>query len=102
MMRYLILLLLLTGCTAPLMLTGVGVASVGVTETTGKGIADHAISSANNKDCKIARALKNEEVCQSEVISPPPTVKAPIQVKTEDSDEIAKMEAVFAQRRRNN
>jgi hypothetical protein len=97
-MRYLILLSLLTGCTAPLMLTGVGVASVGVTETTGKGIADHALSSVNNKDCKISRALNNQQVCQE----PPAPAPVPIINKVEESDEIAKMEAVFARRRANN
>ena len=95
-MKYLILLSLLTGCTAPLVLTGVGVASVGVTETTGKGIADHAMSSVNNKDCKIARALRNEQVCQDAPI----LIAVPTVTKSEESNEIAKMEAVFASRRK--
>ena len=44
----------------------VGISSVVSYETTGKGLADHAISAVANKDCKIARVVHNEKVCQTE------------------------------------
>lgn len=56
----------LSGCVAaPLVLTGVGVASVAVNETTGKSITDHTVSAVNNgKDCKVSRMLTDQNVCQ--------------------------------------
>ena len=58
-------LFLLSGCvTAPLLLTGLGVSSVVVNETTGKGIADHAVSTATHQDCRVARAFNDQPVCQ--------------------------------------
>ena len=60
-------LFILSGCvTAPLILTGVGVGSVAVHETTGRTITDHTISSVNGQDCRIVRALKDQAVCQDE------------------------------------
>jgi hypothetical protein len=56
----------LSGCVAaPLVLTGVGVASVAVNETTGKTTTDHIVSALNGKDCRVSRAGK-EEVCQDD------------------------------------
>jgi len=86
-MKYLILLSLLTGCTAPLVLTGVGVAGVGVNETTGKTITDHTLSTVENKDCRLSRMFKNEKTCQDFVVAPP------------EPSESEKIEAVFASRR---
>lgn len=58
---------LLSGCVAaPLVLTGVGAASVAVNETTGKTVSDHIVSSLNGRDCRISRLNKNEEVCQED------------------------------------
>jgi len=59
--------ILLSGCAAPVFLTGIGVASVATNETTGKTITDHAVSSVNGQDCKVSRMFKNETVCQNEV-----------------------------------
>ena len=57
---------LLSGCVAaPLVLTGVGAASVAVNETTGKTATDHVVSAVNGKDCRISRMGK-EDVCQDE------------------------------------
>jgi len=53
--------------TNPVMLTGVGLASVATNETTGKTITDHAISQVKDKDCRVFRALRNEEICQDKV-----------------------------------
>jgi hypothetical protein len=60
--------ILLPGCVAaPVVLTGVGVASVAVNETTGKTITDHTVSSVNGKDCRVVRALKHEDICQPDI-----------------------------------
>lgn len=40
------------------------ISSVVSTETTGKGLADHAISASRGKDCKMSRSIKGEDVCQ--------------------------------------
>ena len=62
----------LTGCAAaPLVVTGLGITSVAVTETTGKTATDHVVSAANGgQDCRVGRTLRNEAMCQA-----PGTVK---------------------------
>ena len=50
------------------MLTGVGIGSVAVSETTGKSVTDHAVSTVNNKDCRVGRAFRNQEMCQPKEI----------------------------------
>jgi hypothetical protein len=40
-----------------------GIGSVAVSEATGKSVTDHTISAVNNKDCRVVRALKSEQVC---------------------------------------
>ena len=58
----------LSGCVAaPLVITGVGVASVASNETTGKSITDHAVSTVKDQDCKLARAFNNQPVCQDPI-----------------------------------
>ena len=59
-------LFLLSGCTAaPLMVTGLGIGSVVVSESTGKSITDHTVSAVNGgKDCKVSRILADQNVCQ--------------------------------------
>ena len=75
----------------------VGIAGVASYETTGKGLADHAISKVADKDCKIARVVHNEQVCQTEpqgsvtVSAPNPPVA---------SNTIARANDVFAARAR--
>jgi hypothetical protein len=59
------LMMCLPGCATPLMLTGFSVGSVAVSEATGKSVTDHAVSAVNNKDCKVIRALQNQEMCQA-------------------------------------
>jgi predicted regulator of amino acid metabolism with ACT domain len=56
----------LSGCVAPVVITGLGVASVATNEATGKGIADHAVSTVRDQDCKIARVLQKQNICQDE------------------------------------
>jgi starvation-inducible outer membrane lipoprotein len=59
-------LFLLSGCAAaPIVITGLGVASVATNETTGKGIADHAISNMTRQDCRIARTVQDQPICQN-------------------------------------
>ena len=63
-------LFLLSGCvTTPLVLTGLGVSSVVVNETTGKGIADHAVSNMTRQDCRIARTMQDQPVCQDPALN---------------------------------
>ena len=60
--------ILLSGCVAaPLVITGVGVASVAVNETTGKTLTDQTVSAVNGQDCRVSRAFKKQTVCQDEV-----------------------------------
>jgi hypothetical protein len=57
--------MLLSGCvTAPLVLTGIGIGSVAVSETTGKSITDHTVSTVSGRDCRVGRAFKNQDMCQ--------------------------------------
>ena len=75
----------------------IGVASVASTEITGKGLADHAISKVADKDCKIARIVHDEKICQKEpqgVV----TVSAPNTPVV--SDAVARANDVFANRAR--
>ena len=57
-------LLMLSGCVAPVVITGLGVASVATNEATGKGMADHAFSAVRDQDCRLSRMLNNEQICQ--------------------------------------
>lgn len=87
-----------------------GISSVVSTETTGKGLTDHAISAAKGQDCKMARGFKGDDVCEPRgtvTVSGPP--KEPIPpVNPENpppkrvvvaSSSVDRMEDVFAQRR---
>jgi predicted regulator of amino acid metabolism with ACT domain len=71
----------------------VGIASVASYETTGKGLADHAISKVADKDCKIARVIHNEKICQ---IEPEGTVT--VSAPTVPGNAIARANDVFAER----
>jgi predicted regulator of amino acid metabolism with ACT domain len=74
-----------------------GISSVVSYETTGKGLADHAISTVANKDCKIARIVHNEQVCQKE---PEGTVTVSSPTPPVASNTIARANDVFAERAR--
>jgi hypothetical protein len=76
----------------------VGIASVVSTETTGKGLADHAISTGANQDCKIARIVHGESVCQPNA-TVTVTVSAPSAPVVMRSTAVSDAERVFAQRR---
>jgi hypothetical protein len=76
----------------------VGVGSVVSYETTGKGLADHAISSVTNKDCKIARVVHNEQVCQTTEPQGSVIVSAPNPPVA--SNTIARANDIFAERAR--
>jgi len=61
----------LSGCVAaPLVLTGVSVGSVAVSETTGKSITDHTVSAVSGgKDCRVGRMFKDQAVCQDKSVA---------------------------------
>jgi hypothetical protein len=62
--------ILLSGCvTAPLVLTGIGIGSVAVSETTGKTITDHTVSTVSGQDCRVGRAFKNQDICQDPTLA---------------------------------
>jgi hypothetical protein len=75
----------------------VGISSVVSYETTGKGLADHAISSVNHKDCKIARVMHNEQVCQSE---PQGSVTVSATSSPMANTTVARANDIFAERAR--
>jgi hypothetical protein len=91
-----LLVFLLQGCAAGLLAASVG--SVAVTETTGKSVTDHAVSTAKNKDCRLSRWLKNEQVCQTEIIVTIPAIIIPISNATSVADSY---EEVLAKRIKN-
>ena len=63
---------LLSGCiAAPLIITGVGAASIAVNETTGKTLTDHTVSTVNGQDCRVSRSFNNQAVCQEENLVKP-------------------------------
>ena len=63
---------------APLVVTGIGIGSVAVTETTGRTATDHVVSAANGgQDCRVGRAFRNEAMCQA-----PGTVKLDVVTTT--------------------
>jgi len=57
----------LQACVAtPLVVTGLGIGGVVVSETTGKTMTDHAVSAANGgQDCRVGRVFKQEDICQA-------------------------------------
>jgi hypothetical protein len=59
-------LFLLSGCAAPVLLTGLGIGSVAVTETTGKTLTDQTVSAINGQDCRVGRMFKDQAVCQDD------------------------------------
>lgn len=59
--------ILLSGCAAPLLLTGLGIGSVAVHETTGKTLTDQTVSAVNGQDCRVSRMFKEQDVCRDEV-----------------------------------
>ena len=62
---FLIIPVLLSGCAAaPLVVTGLSIGSVAVSETTGKSITDHTVSTVARQDCRVGRAFKNQDMCQ--------------------------------------
>jgi hypothetical protein len=88
-----------------------GISSVVSTETTGKGLADHAISASKGKDCKMARGIKGDDVCQphsSVTVESannekpkqdiPPVVPPPKRIVVVQNS-VSQMEDVFAQRK---
>lgn len=78
-----------------------GIASLAVTETTGKGVGDHVVSAYNGQDCRSLRMFKGEPVCQDEVRSSVTVTgaKEPVTVVNSHNNSVADMEAIFARRK---
>jgi len=58
---------LVSGCAAaPIIVTGMSVGSVAISETTGRTATDHAVSAVAQQDCRVGRAFRDEPVCQPE------------------------------------
>lgn len=84
------------------------ISSLVSTEATGKSVTDHAISAYQDRDCKLARSVKGEDICQERgtitVSAPkepvPPVVPTlpPKRVVLVQSA-VDRMEDVFAQRK---
>jgi hypothetical protein len=81
----------------------VGLASMVSVETTGKGLADHTLSAVKDRDCKIVRGIKGEDICQPQA---PETARATVTVSEptapqtiKSSSSVQSMEDVFNQRR---
>jgi predicted regulator of amino acid metabolism with ACT domain len=47
-----------------MLINSLGIASITVQETTGRGIVDHTASAVTKKDCRIPRAFSDQPVCQ--------------------------------------
>ena len=66
---FLVVPILISGCVAaPLVITGVGAASVVTNEATGRTITDHTVSSVSGQDCRVLRVFKDQAVCQPDVL----------------------------------
>ena len=59
------LIVVVSGCstTAAMIYTGVNTAA---SITTGKGFIDNTLSAIKNKDCRIHRLFKGEEICKED------------------------------------
>jgi archaeosine-15-forming tRNA-guanine transglycosylase len=71
-------------------------------ETTGKGLADHTISTMRDQDCKISRSIRGDDICRPTTPEPRATVTVsqptPPQVVKPGSS-VQSMEDVFNQRK---
>jgi hypothetical protein len=87
-----------------------GVSSVVSYETTGKGLSDHVISAVKGQDCKIARSMNGEDICEPRgtvtVSAPPKEPVPPVNPENPPPERIVvvqssvdRMEDVFAQRK---
>jgi len=82
---------LLSGCVAPVVITGIGVASVATNEATGKTMSDHVVSSINGQDCRLSRTGK-EDICQDDY-----TVKLQITNTSAKTTSVADIESKYRQ-----
>ena len=84
-----LLVLYLQGCSGlPMMFAGV--ASLTVSETTGKSVTDNALSAVNDKDCKTLRMFSSDPICQENI----PQVQQPASLNS-----VADMEKIFEERK---
>ena len=63
----LVVVSLLSGCAAaPVIVTGMGIGSVAINETTGRTVSDHAVSAVRDQDCRLGRAFRQQDICQTD------------------------------------
>ena len=56
----------LSGCAIPSAVTSLGYALDGFSYmASGKGVADHALSASQNRDCALLRAVRGAEICNT-------------------------------------
>jgi hypothetical protein len=77
-----------------------GISSIVSYETTGKGLTDHAVSAVANKDCKIARVIHDENICQKEPKGSVTVTSVPAPNGPVASDTVARANDIFAARAR--
>jgi hypothetical protein len=86
-----------------------GISSMVTYETTGKGLADHTISAVKSKDCKMARSIRGEDICQPRGTVTVSSPKEPIPPVTPENPppkrvvvvqtSVDRAEDIFAQRK---
>lgn len=79
-------------------LLAASIASLAITDTTGKGVSDHALSAVAKQDCKISRIVMWDDICQPEgsVVVSSPT--GPVIVLNSNNN-VQAMEVLFEQRK---
>ena len=83
--------ILLSGCAAaPVLITGMGIGSVAINETTGRTVSDHAVSAARNQDCRLGRAFRQEDVCQ-----PDGTIKLQVTTSGVEASSVQEIESRY-------
>ncbi len=83
--------ILLSGCAAaPLVVTGIGIGSVAINETTGRTVSDHAVSAVRDQDCRLGRAFRQEDVCQ-----PDGTIKLQVTTSGVEASSVQEIESRY-------
>ena len=82
---------LVSGCAAaPVLVTGMGIGSVAINETTGRTVSDHAVSVVRDQDCRLGRAFRQEDVCQ-----PDGTIKLQVTTSGVEASSVQEIESRY-------
>ena len=82
---------LLSGCAAaPVIVTGMGIGSMAINETTGRTVSDHAVSAVRDQDCRLGRAFRQEDVCQ-----PDGTIKLQVTTSGVEASSVQEIESRY-------